>query len=332
MPIAVSRRRFITFAAAAAGLPLLLNAGGARARLVRWEGIALGAPASIQLYHTDEAVAQQAISAALAELRRLEAIFSVYRADSAISQLNHRGQLDHAPADLMTMLERALYLAKISDGVYDPTVQPLWNLYFTHFAAANPDPAGPSAQALDAALALVDWRSVEVDHASNRIAFARPGMGLTLNSGAQGYITDKVADVLRVHGFDRMLVDMGEPRVLSAKPDGSAWRIGIANPADRNQTVASLDVVDKCIATSGGYGTILDKAGRFTHIFDTRTGGTAAAMFSVSVVAASGIAADGLSTAMLMAPVAKRQAILKAGGGEQAIFVTPQGVVATVKA
>ena len=65
-----------------------------------------------------------------------------------------------------------------------------------------------------------------------------------------------------------------------------------------------------------GYGTILDKAGRFTHIFDTRTGGTASAMFSVSVVAKSGFAADGLSATMLMAPVDKRQAILKAGGGE----------------
>ncbi|MCX7176274.1 MAG: FAD:protein FMN transferase [Proteobacteria bacterium] len=332
MPIAISRRRFITFVAAAAGLPLLIKAGGAQARLVRWEGTALGGPASIQLYHTDEAVAQQAIAAALAELRRLEAIFSLYRPDSAISLLNRQGKLDHAPADLMTMLERALSLAKISDGVYDPTVQPLWNLYFSHFAAANPDPEGPSARSLATALALVDWRSVEVDRASNRIIFARPGMGLTLNAGAQGYVTDRVADQLRAHGFDRMLVDMGEPRVFSAKPDGSAWRIGIANPADRNQTITSLDVVDKCISTSGGYGTILDKAGRFTHIFDTRTGGTAPAMFSVSVVADTGMAADGLSATMLMAPVDRRQAILKAGGGEQAIFVTPQGVVATVKA
>lgn len=332
MPVALSRRRFITFVAAAAGLPLLIKAGGAQARLVRWEGIALGGPASIQLYHRDETVAHQAIAAALTELRRLEAIFSVYRGDSAISLLNRQGSLDHAPADLMTMLERALSLAKISDGAYDPTVQPLWNLYSTHFAAANPDPAGPSASQRAAALALVDWRSVEVDRASSRIAFGRPGMGLTLNSGAQGYITDKVADALRAHGFDRMLVDMGEPRALSAKPDGSAWRIGIANPADRQQTVTSLDVVDKCISTSGGYGTILDQAGRFTHIFDTRTGGTAPAMFSVSVVADTGFAADGLSTAMLMAPAAKRQAILKAGGGEQAIFVTPQGVVATVTA
>ena len=332
MSVTLSRRRFITFAAAAAGLPLLLKAGGAQARLARWEGTALGAPASIQLYHNNESVAQNAISAALAELERLEAIFSVHRANSAISILNRQGRLDNAPADLMVMLERALSLAKISDGVYDPTVQPLWNLYFRHFTAANPDPAGPSAGDRAAALALVDWRAVELDHANKRIVLTRPGMGLTLNAGGQGYITDRVADLLRAHGFVNMLVDMGEPRALSTKPDGSAWRIAIANPADNSKAVTTLDVVDKCVATSGGYGTIFDEAGRFTHIFNTRTGGTASAMFGVSVVANSGIAADGLSAAMLMVPVERRQAVLKAGGGEQAIFVSPEGVVATVTA
>ena len=332
MPVAISRRRFITFAAAAAGLPLLLKAGGVQARLVRWEGTALGAPASIQLFHTDEALAQQAIAAALAELRRQEAVFSMYRADSAISTLNRQGMLEDAPVDLMLMLERALSLAQISDGVYDPTVQPLWNLYYSHFNAADADPAGPSAKALAQALAKVDWRAVELDHANRRIVLAQPGMCITLNSGAQGYITDRVADVLRAHGFERMLVDMGEPRALSAKPDGSAWRIAIANPADRRETLKDLDVIDKCVATSGGYGTILDKAGRFTHIFDTKSGGTASALHSVTVVAEKGMIADGLATAMLMAPAAKRLAILKAAGGEQAIFVTPQGVVATVQA
>ena len=95
----LSRRRFITFVAAAAGLPLLLKAGGAQARPVRWDGTALGAPASIQLFHTDEAQARAAIAAGLEELKRLEAIFSVYRADSSISLLNRQGVLEHAPDD-----------------------------------------------------------------------------------------------------------------------------------------------------------------------------------------------------------------------------------------
>ncbi len=332
MSTVISRRRFITFIAAAAGLPLLLKAGGAQARPARWDGTALGAPASIQLYHTDEAHARAAIAAGLDELRRLEAIFSVYRADSSISMLNREGVLENAPDDFMAMLTRALSLAKISDGIYDPTVQPVWQAYFRHFTANNPDPAGPAPRDLAAALALVDWRAVEVDSGRKRISFARPGMGLTLNSGAQGYITDRVTDVLRAHGFDRMLVDMGEPRALSAKPDGSAWRIAIANPADPSRAVVTLEVVDKCVSTSGGYGTLFDTAGAFTHLINTRTGSTAPALLGVSVVADSGIVADGLSTAMLMAPVERRQTILKSAGGLKAIYVTPDGVVSTVEA
>ncbi len=332
MPALMSRRRFITFIAAAAGLPLLLKAGGAQARPARWDGTALGAPASIQLYHTDEAQARAAIAAGLEELKRLEAVFSVYRADSSISRLNREGVLENAPQDFIVMLTRALSLASISDGVYDPTIQPLWQLYFRHFTASNPDPAGPAPRDISTTLALVDWRAVEVDAGRNKVSFVRPGMGLTLNSGAQGYITDRVTDILRVHGFDRMLVDMGEPRAISAKPDGSAWRIGIANPADPGRSVATLDVVDKCVSTSGGYGTLFDEAGAFTHLIDTRTGRTAPAMLGVSVVADTGTVADGLSTAMLMAPVERRHAILKAAGGLKAIYVTPDGVASTVEA
>lgn len=332
MTAVMSRRRFITFVAAAAGLPLLLKAGGAQAKPVRWDGTALGAPASIQLYHADEAQARAAITAGLNELKHLEAIFSVYRADSSISLLNREGVLENAPDDFIAMLTRALSLAKISDGVYDPTIQPLWQTYFRHFTASNPDPAGPAPRDLAAALELVDWRAVEVDAGNKRISFARPGMGLTLNSGAQGYITDRVADVLRAHGFDRMLVDMGEPRALSAKPDGSAWRIGIANPADPSRAVVTLDLVDKCVSTSGGYGTLFDSASAFTHLIDTRTGRTAPALVGVSVVADTGSIADGLSTAMLMAPVERRQHILRAAGGQKAIYVTPDGVISTVDA
>jgi thiamine biosynthesis lipoprotein len=328
----MSRRRFITFVAAAAGLPLLLKAGASQAKPVRWEGTALGAPASIQLYHADEAQARAAIAAGLDELKRLEAIFSVYRADSSISMLNREGVLENAPDDFIAMLTRSLALARISDGVYDPTIQPVWQTYFRHFTANNPDPAGPTPRELAAALALVDWRAVEVDAARKRISFSRPGMGLTLNSGAQGYITDRVADVLRAHGFDRMLVDMGEPRALSAKPDGSAWRIGIADPANPGRTVVTLDVVDKCVSTSGGYGTLFDSAGAFTHLIDTRNGRTAPALLGVSVVANTGAVADGLSTAMLMAPAESRQHILRSAGGQKAIYVTPEGVVSTVEA
>lgn len=332
MTVKLTRRRAITVLAAAAGLPLLMRAGQAEARLFRWDGKALGADASIQLYHNDEGLARAAVEAGVAELARMEGIFSLYRADSALSALNRDGVLENAPAEFLEMLGHALTLASVSGGLYDPTIQPVWQLYFRHFTAAVIDPAGPSERDIRDALSLVDWRGVEVDPARARVSFARPGMGITLNSGAQGYITDRVTAVLRSYGFENMLVDMGEPRAVSTKPDGSAWRIGIANPADPSRSVTTLEVVDKCVATSGGYGTLFDDAGAFTHIIDSRTGRTVPADFGVSVVADTAGRADGLATAMLLAPVAERQALLAAAGGIIAVYVTSHGVATTVEA
>lgn len=332
MTVTITRRRAISLLAVAAGLPLGIMAFGRGARLARWEGTALGAPASIQLYHTDENRAQAALASALGELARLEAIFSVYRADSVMSALNREGELRGAPADFTALLAHALRLAELSGGVYDPTIQPVWQTYFRHFTTPGADPAGPPAAELERALALVDWRKVELDPAAGRVAFARPGMGLTLNSGAQGYITDRVAAVLADHGFRSMLVDMGEPRALAAKPDGAGWRIGIADPADPAHAVAELTVVNKCISTSGGYGTLFDEAGRFTHLIDPRSGRTAPRLLGVSVVADTATRADGLSTAMLLVEPERRQALLRAAGGETALYVTPEGVVTRIDA
>jgi len=332
MTVRISRRRAITVVAAAAGLPLILGATKAQARLIRWEGTTLGAPSTIQLYHTDEAKARAAIDAAQAELARLEAIFSVFRADTAISRLNREGRLDNAPAEFVELVNHSKDLARISDGVFDPTIQPVWRLYFEHFTAATIDPAGPSRRDLDAALALVDWRGIEVDATNRHVAFARPGMALTLNARAQGYITDKVAGILRSYGFTQMLVDMGEPRAISTKADGSAWRIGIANPADQSKAITEVDVVDKCVSTSGGYGTLFDAEGKFTHIIDSRTGKTASAMLGVTVIADTATIADGIATTLILAPEDKRQSILRQAGADKAIFVTPAGVMATVTA
>ncbi len=328
MALNIQRRRFLTLLAMGVGIPLSLRWTRHPVQMAQWEGVALGAPASIRLYHQQAGRAQAAIHAALGELARLESIFSLQRTDSALRRLNREGELQAAPPDLVRLLQRALHLAQLSDGVYDPTVQPLWTVYQRHFSQPNADPAGPTPKVLKAALQLVNWRAVSLDPEQGRIVLQQPGMGLTLNGGAQGYITDRVAEILRAHGFDRMLVDMGEPLALSHKPDGTAWRLALANPANPEEVLDTIEVVDRCVATSGGYGTLLDPAGRFTHIFDTRTGMTAPALQGVSVVALSGMIADGLSTALLMVPQAKRLELLRAAGAEQAIFVAPQGITA----
>lgn len=325
------RRRVLAVSALAVALPLAAwrasSPSSRTAAPLQWQGSAFGAPASITLYHDDDARAAAALRAVLAELARVESVFSLYRADSWLSRLNREGRLDAAPEEFVAVLGRALDLARATGGVYDPTVQPLWQLYYQHFVVGGASEPPPAAQRA-AALARVGWQHVALDGA--RVALARPGMAVTLNSVAQGYATDRASAVLRAHGFDRMLVDMGEPRALAPKPDGSAWHIAIADPRDPARAIHAVDVVERAVATSGGYGTRFDEAGRYTHLLDARSGRSAPAAESVTVISPSATQADLLSTALVLLPPAARPALLAAHSGCQAICVDAAGRVLTL--
>ena len=317
-------RRQLLIAASAGGLALLAGAARAtRAPTWRWQGSALGAESTIMLAHPDHAAAGQALAACRAEIARLERIFSLYRADSALSQLNRQGWLDAPPLELVQLLAFSARVSAATGGAFDVTVQPLWNLYATHFAVSAADPDGPGDAALAATLELVDWRAVELDSAW--IGFRRPGMAVTLNGVAQGYITDRVADLLRSRGFENVLVELGEIRALGRRPGSDHWRAGIADPNDQSAFLLELPLLDAALATSGGYGTCFDPAHRHHHLLDPATGRSAALHASVSITAARAMVADALSTALTILPAKAARPLLAIFGPATAYLFAPDG-------
>jgi FAD:protein FMN transferase len=297
-PICLSRRRFLSVTAAVAGAGALGIATGRHPRAAEtivWHGVALGAPATIRLHGPDRAMAEASLECALAELKRQELIFSLYRAESALSRLNRTGRIDHPPFDLVRLLSQSQVISRATDGTFDPTVQPLWELFARHFAKNPNDAQGPPQAARAAALAHVDYRQVRLS--SEEISFTRPGMALTLNGIAQGYITDRIVEILRRDGFDNFVADLGEPRAVGTHPSGRPWRIKLLTPGPGGQSAREIDVIDQAVATSAPQGTRFDDRGRFHHLFDPRNGTCASLHEAVTVVAPTAALADGLSTA-----------------------------------
>lgn len=316
---ALTRRRFIAVTAVAAGT-MGLGRPVSAASLHSWRGVALGAAASIRLAHADGAEARRLIDACVAEITRLERIFSLYDDRSAVVRLNAAGRLELPPLELVELLARAATVSAATDGVFDATVQPLWRRYAEHFASADADPAGPD---LADVLTLVDWRGVRV--APDRISFARPGMAVTLNGIAQGYVTDVIAALLRREGMTQVLVDLGELRALGTHPDGHPWRVGLADPADPSGIALQTPLSDMALATSGGYGTRFEASGRFNHLMDPRSGHFAPASRSISVVAADATTADAASTALSLLPLGEAPGVLRRLGASRAFVLGPEG-------
>jgi len=95
-------------------------------------------------------------------------------------------------------------------------------------------------------------------------------------------------------------------------PDGQAWRVGLADPLAPDRVAVTLNLADRCISTSGGYGTKFEATGRYHHLFDTRTGTSAAHYIAVSVIAASTMVADALSTSLYVTPPERSDRLLSA--------------------
>lgn len=326
MTSAITRRRFIGITAAAAGLALLpfgreTRAGGAAT--ASWRGIALGAAASLQIHHPDRAVAEALIERSRDELHRLEQLFSLYRADSALTALNRDGGLVAPPAELVELLREARRIAELTGGAFDPTVQPLWALYASHFSKPDAAPEGPSAAELQAALSRIGHDRLLVSR--DRVALTTRGMAVTLNGIAQGYITDRIVAILRAGGVAHSLVDMGEARALGPRPDGRPWTVGLADPDQPERIATTLPLVDEAAATSGGYGFRFDAAGRFNHLLDPKTGRSPARYRSVTVIMPSATEADAFSTAFSLLPEQAIHGILKQHGRGRAYLTAEDG-------
>ncbi len=290
-----------------------------------WQGTALGGAASLVIEHPEAEKAQAAIGEALAEVRRLEKVFSLYRPDSALSRLNREGGLNMPPLDLVRILSEARRVSEATGGAFDVTVQPLWTVYARHFAQADADPSGPPPEAVSAARDRVDYRAVAVTPA--RITLEKPGMAVTLNGIAEGYITDRICERLRASGFAHALVNLGEIRAIGAHTDGRPWRAAIADPRQDGALLTDVELVDRALATSAGSGTPLDPAGKFTHLFDPRTGRSAPAFLSVSVMADTATLADALATAFSTMTIEDVTAFVRTRSRLEVLLLTGEGKI-----
>ena len=298
-----TRRRVVTvLAATTAGA---LAGGPSRAATdFAWRGVAMGADAEILFSGIDEEAARTAVAMVVAEIDRLEGALSLFREDSEICRLNRAGVLAMPSGDLRRALGLALEVAAASGGLFDPTVQALWEAHVDWFSA-RPDDGVPPGHVIAGARTMVDWQRIELS--ADRVRLGR-GQRITLNGLGQGYVTDRVADLLRGRGLHHVLVDLGEQRALGPRAAGAPWLVARAGSAPIALTRGAL-------ATSEGAGCILGAAGAAHHLFDPRSGRSGQHWRRITVHHRSAAIADALSTALYAASRDEIEAITARFGG-----------------
>jgi thiamine biosynthesis lipoprotein len=280
----------------------------------------LGTVCSITLYEQGKPAVYNDI---FNRLREIEDRMSVNLPDTDVARINAAASI--APvqvhSDVFEVIRQSLHYAEISGGAFDPTVGPLVSLW----GIGGDDPRVPSQAEIDAALALVNWRDVELDGERLSVFLRRPGMALDLGAIAKGYAADEVAAIIRKAGLKRAIIDLGgNILAYGEKRDKTPWNVGIQTPLeDRGDYFGIISGPERSFVTSGIYEKYFEADGeRYHHIFSPSDGYPVRnGLMAVTIIAKYSIDADALSTAVFVLGYEKGRALVESIEGTEAVFV-----------
>lgn len=284
--------------------------------------LVMGTLVEINAFGADEELLSDAIDKAFAEMNRLEALLSSQRADSEISRLSQATGEFVASPETIALIQLGKQIAMESGGAFDMslgTVKKLW-------AIESDRPTVPSQRQLDAALQGIGPDALSVN--GNRVSKSLPALQVDLGGIAKGYAVDRALAILRSEGLSSASVNAGGDIALFGERQGRPWRIGIQHPRQLGELLATLELNDRAVVTSGDYERFFEQEGiRYHHIFDPCSGRPARLCQSVTVVAADAASADALATAaFVLGPQAGLQLLEKLPGVE-GLIVAADGSV-----
>ena len=253
----------------------------------------------------------------------LESLVSVTDANSELYAINQTGS-GTLTGKASSLMEQALEICRRTDGALDLSIYPIVRVWgFTTGSYQVPDEAE-----IQALLPLVDYRKIQYDAATGTVTLPE-GMEIDLGSVAKGYAGQLAAQMLREHGVQSALLNLGgNVQTVGAKPDGSPWQIGIKDPQGEDAMMV-LSVEDQAVVTSGGYERYFEQDGQtYWHIMDPSTGHPAdSGLISVTIVGDEGVVCDGLSTALFVMGLEKAADLWAQSCDFEAVFVTASGEV-----
>ncbi len=306
------------------GIGLAVSSAGCRApeppREVRYA--VMGAHAAVIAGGREAGQAEAYGRIAETAMREIEAELSLYRSNSALSQLNAAagtGAIEAGP-HLRANLALARRYGDLSGGAFDVTVGPLVRLW--GFSGGKTPVSVVSDAQIEAARTRIGYRNIRLE--GTRASLDQPGMGADLGGIAKGYAVDVCGDLLRARGARDFTINLaGNMRCFGRPSPERPWRIGVRDPFHGEDTLGMLDIEDgMAVSTSGNYERFVVLGGhRYAHIIDPRTGRPVEGMAGVTVVAPSAAAADALSTALFVLGVEAGERVLAGLPGVEALFV-----------
>jgi thiamine biosynthesis lipoprotein len=258
---------------------------------------AMGTPCEIQLFARNEAKARLATDAAIADVQRLEALYSRYKTDSFLSEINRvaaSGGSIRVDDETASLLDYAVACHEQSDGLFDITsgiLRRAWKFDQGQL---------PEQSLIDELLGKVGWHKVSWKRPL--LTFSVPGMEIDFGGVVKEYAVDRAAALCSAQGVRHGVVNLGgDIKVIGPRADGSPWRIGIRHPRSKDALLDTLLLTEGALASSGDYERCIVVNGiRYGHVLNPKTGWPVRYLAAVSVVGDFCVVAGSASTIAML--------------------------------
>lgn len=286
--------------------------------------LAMGTFVSMTLIHPSKDQAEEAIGQAFNEIERLSGLLSRFDAATAVAQLNKEGYLKDLPEEVAQVVSRSLYYHRVSGGNFDITVKPVVDLFEERLGGEKK--MIPTDKELHEILGLVGSENIELKERT--VHFRKPGMGITLDGIAKGFIVDRASEILKKRHVKNHLINAGgDIRAVGSKEENKPWTVAIEDPLKKNNYPDLIHMRDGAIATSGNYEVFFDREKIFHHIVNPKTGLSPLLTTSVSVISNTTIEADALSTSVFIMSPAEGVRFINTLPGCECLIVARDGTL-----
>ncbi len=284
----------------------------------------MGTRVGVELWHKDKSIAQEAINAVRTEMQLIDKTMSPFIESSEVARIN-RQAAEHPvkiSRELFKLILKAQTISKLSKGIFDITFASVGYLY--DYQAHQ----RPTDKTIQKNLAKINYKQIQLLPKTSEIYFKQKGIHIDLGGIAKGHAVDRSIQKIAALGIRHALVMAGGDSRLLGDKKGKPWITGIRHPRQKEKYVVVLPLENTAISTSGDYERFFIEGDvRYHHIIQPKTGKSATASQSVTVLGPDTTTTDALSTTLFILPTQHALKLVNSLPLYDAIIIDKQGVL-----
>ncbi len=265
----------------------------------------MGNQFEITVVADEEVWATKKIALAIAEIKRIENLFTTYNENSQTNKINKLAGIAAVVVDkeVYDLIERSLKISSITDGAFDITYgsldKRLWN--FDKAMTSLPDDAVAKQM-----VKLINYKNVILNKVKCSVMLKDKGMRIGFGGIGKGYAAEMAKALLQKEGVQSGIVNAaGDLTTWGFQANEKPWTIGIANPDNAKLPFSYMNVTNMAVATSGNYEKFIEINGKkYSHTINPKTGLPVTGIKSVTIISPNAEIADAMATPVTIMGIA----------------------------